>query len=131
MLTAWHSAPRRPKPKAWRCSGQGLNICSLYITPQLNLFSIVIQFNNYYFKYYNKAQNMKATININSSKPLVLIPLEDYEGMLETIDILSGNSNILNELKKEKKEFEKGNYIIYPGINNKKLRQKTSAKMKK
>ena len=74
---------------------------------------------------------MKATININSSKPLVLIPLEDYEGMLETIDILSGNSNILNELKKEKKEFEKGNYIIYPGINNKKLRQKTSAKMKK
>ena len=69
---------------------------------------------------------MRTTININSKKPLVLIPLEDYEGMLETIEILAGSPNILNELKKEKKEFNKGNYIIYP--ETKKRYKKSRAK---
>ena len=33
------------------------------------------------------------------------MPLEDYEGMIETIEILSENPNIAKELKKEKKEL--------------------------
>ena len=56
---------------------------------------------------------MKHIINIKSEKPLVIVPLEKYEGMLETIEILSGNNNILNELKNEKIEFNKGNYVIH------------------
>lgn len=56
---------------------------------------------------------MKHIININSEKPLVVVPLEKYEGMLETIEILSSNNNILSDLKIEKKEFNKGNYVIH------------------
>jgi len=33
--------------------------------------------------------------------------------MIETIEILSENPNIVKELKKEKKEFLKGNYYLY------------------
>lgn len=56
---------------------------------------------------------MKTTININSKKPMVLLPLEDYEGMMETIEILSANANISEELSNEKKEFLKGNYKLH------------------
>lgn len=56
---------------------------------------------------------MKHIINIKSEKPLVVVPLEKYEGMLETIEILSSNNNILSDLKNEKKEFIKGNYVIH------------------
>lgn len=59
---------------------------------------------------------MKHIINIKSEKPLVLVPLEKYESMLETIEILSGNSNIVSELKNEKKEYSKGNYVIHEKI---------------
>ena len=62
---------------------------------------------------------MKTTIKIESEKPLVSLPLEDYEGMIETIEILSDNPNIVDELKKEKNEFLKGNYIYYAKKSNK------------
>ncbi|MBZ0201809.1 MAG: hypothetical protein K8I03_02200 [Ignavibacteria bacterium] len=64
-----------------------------------------------------KKLNMKHIINIKSEKPLVVVPLEKYEGMLETIEILSGNNNILDELKNEKREFIKGNYVIHEKLN--------------
>ena len=56
---------------------------------------------------------MKTTIKIESEKPFVVLPLKDYEGLVETLDILSTNPNISVELRKEKKEFLKGNYILY------------------
>jgi len=73
---------------------------------------------------------MKATISINSKKPMVLIPLEDYEGILETIDILSENPNILNELKIEKNEYNKGNFTVF-SKNNIKERKSNSKVIKK
>jgi PHD/YefM family antitoxin component YafN of YafNO toxin-antitoxin module len=63
---------------------------------------------------------MKTTININSQKPMVLLPLEDYEALVETIEILTENPKIVNELKKEKENFLKGKFFIY-NSNNKKL----------
>ena len=76
---------------------------------------------------------MKTTVKLESKKPFVVISLEDYEGILETIDILTGNPNILNELKKEKNEYNKGNFIIYSKDNNKgrKSRSKAIKKEKK
>lgn len=56
---------------------------------------------------------MKTTIKIESEKPVVVLPLEDYEGLIETLEILSENPNVAYELRKEKKEFLKGNYVLY------------------
>jgi len=56
---------------------------------------------------------MKNIIKIEAEKPIVVLPLEEYEGLIETLEILSENPNIAAELKKEKSEFLKGNFIIY------------------
>lgn len=71
---------------------------------------------------------MKTTIKIESDKPVVVIPLDDYEGMIETIEILSENPKILGELKKEKKEFLKGNFVIYKRDSEKSRRPALKAK---
>jgi hypothetical protein len=73
---------------------------------------------------------MKTTININSKKPMVLLPLEDYEGMIETIEILSANANITEELKNEKKEFLKGNYKLHKPKTTSQRRKLKSIKKK-
>ncbi|MCI0450058.1 MAG: hypothetical protein L0Y79_09800 [Chlorobi bacterium] len=56
---------------------------------------------------------MKTTIKIESEKPFVVLPLEDYEELIETLEILNDNPNIAEELRKEKEEFLKGNYTFY------------------
>ncbi|RPI16391.1 MAG: hypothetical protein EHM58_12035 [Ignavibacteriae bacterium] len=67
---------------------------------------------------------MKNNINIKSDKPLVVLPLEDYESLKETIEILSDNPKISKELKKGKQDYLKGNYFHYD-INTKKLTKNT------
>lgn len=73
---------------------------------------------------------MKTTININSQKPMVLLPLEDYEALVETIEILTENPKIVNELKKEKENFLKGKYFIYNSSNKKLSRNSIRSKHK-
>ncbi len=53
------------------------------------------------------------TIKIKSNEPVVVIPIHEYEGMKETIEILSSNPGILEELKKEREEIDKGNSVKY------------------
>ena len=51
------------------------------------------------------------TITIKSDKPIVAISLEDYESMKETIELLSANPGLADELKKERREIKKGHFI--------------------
>lgn len=48
---------------------------------------------------------------------MAVIPLEEYEGLKETIELLTGNPNLLQELKEERKKIDKGNYISYENFN--------------
>jgi len=52
-------------------------------------------------------------IKIESDKPVVVIPIDEYEGMKETIEILSCNPDIATELKKERSSIEKGDFISF------------------
>jgi len=52
-------------------------------------------------------------IKIESDKPVVVIPIEEYEGMKETIEILSNNPGIAQELKTEREKIDKGQYVNY------------------
>jgi len=54
-----------------------------------------------------------STITIKSNKPMVVIPIEEYESMKETIEILEINPNISGELRKEHERIEKGDYISF------------------
>jgi len=52
-------------------------------------------------------------IKIESDKPVVVIPIDEYEGMKETIEILSCNPDIATELKKERLSIENGDFISF------------------
>ena len=52
-------------------------------------------------------------IKIESDKPVVVIPIDEYEGMKETIEILSSYPNIAQELKDERAKIDKGEYVTY------------------
>lgn len=53
------------------------------------------------------------TITIKSDKPVVLVPIEQYESMKETIRLLSSNPNLPKELRKERKKMDKGECISF------------------
>ncbi len=60
-----------------------------------------------------------STITIKSNKPMVVIPIEEYESMKETMEILQINPNIARELKQEHERIEKGEYIIFDEFKKK------------
>lgn len=51
------------------------------------------------------------TITLKSNKPVVAISIDEYESMKETIELLSTNPHLLEELQKERKKIDKGNFI--------------------
>ncbi|MDP8239223.1 MAG: hypothetical protein P9X24_09040 [Candidatus Hatepunaea meridiana] len=55
------------------------------------------------------------TLTIKSDKPMVLIPLEKYESMKETIDILS-DSKLVEDVRRGIKDFEEGRSISMEDI---------------
>lgn len=59
------------------------------------------------------------TITIKSDKPMVVIPIEEYESMKETMEILEINPNIARELKKEHERIEKGECISFDEFKKK------------
>ena len=59
------------------------------------------------------------TITIKSNKPMVIISLEEYESMKETIQLLTANPNLPRELKKERKKIERGDYISFEDFKKK------------
>ncbi|MBU1600356.1 hypothetical protein KKG61_09695 [bacterium] len=53
------------------------------------------------------------TVTIKSDKHKAIIPMEEYEGMKETIELLDQNPNLAYELKEERRQMEAGEYISY------------------
>ena len=53
------------------------------------------------------------TIKIESDKPVVVIPIEEYEGMKDTIELLSSCPDFARELKEEREKMDRGEYVNY------------------
>lgn len=47
------------------------------------------------------------TLTISSDKPVVVLPVEEYEELLERLEILS-NPSLLRDVKRGLREFEEG-----------------------
>ncbi len=50
------------------------------------------------------------TITIKSDKPVVVIPAEEYESLLEALEILS-NPSLIKDIERARKEFREGKTI--------------------
>ena len=53
---------------------------------------------------------MKTMTQIKTDRPVVLVPIEEYERMKETIEILS-NPSIVRAIKRGRKEFKEGKTV--------------------
>jgi PHD/YefM family antitoxin component YafN of YafNO toxin-antitoxin module len=51
------------------------------------------------------------SITIKSHKPLVVITVDEYDSMKETIELLSINPSLPAILKKERDRMDRGDYI--------------------
>ncbi len=49
-------------------------------------------------------------LTITSDKPVVVIPVDEYEDLLERLDILS-NPSLMSDIKRGLKEFEEGKTV--------------------
>lgn len=59
------------------------------------------------------------TLTIKCNKPVVAIPFEDYESMKETIELLSANPRLADELAKDRARIEKGQFIELSDLKKK------------
>ncbi len=59
------------------------------------------------------------TITIKTKKPMVIISLDEYESMKETIQLLTRNPNLPRELRKERKKMERGDFISFEDFKKK------------
>lgn len=59
------------------------------------------------------------TLTITSDKPVVIIPLEEYESLLETIRLITENPNLAGELKKIKGDILKGKFTTLEDLKTK------------
>lgn len=50
---------------------------------------------------------------------MVIISLDEYEGMKETIQLLTKNPNLPRELRKERKKMERGDFISFEDFKKK------------
>lgn len=56
----------------------------------------------------------ESFILIKDGEPIsALLPFDEYESLLETLDILEDDPDILAKLKRAKKEMEKGKYSVW------------------
>jgi PHD/YefM family antitoxin component YafN of YafNO toxin-antitoxin module len=53
------------------------------------------------------------SITIKSDKPVVLIPIGQYESTKETIELLSRHPNLTEELRQERRKIDTGDYISF------------------
>ncbi len=50
------------------------------------------------------------TLTIKSDKPVVVVPLDEYEALLETVEILS-DPTLKRDIERARKEFREGKTI--------------------
>ncbi len=53
------------------------------------------------------------TFTIKSDKPMVVISTEEYESMKGTLELLTANPRLPQELAEQRREVAKGNYITW------------------
>jgi PHD/YefM family antitoxin component YafN of YafNO toxin-antitoxin module len=53
------------------------------------------------------------SITIKSDKPFVVLPVEEYESMKETLELLAANPNLPEELEQERRNIAKGKAITW------------------
>lgn len=51
------------------------------------------------------------SVTIKGDKPLIVISVEEYENMKETLELLTLYPDMLKELQEERKKIEKGEFI--------------------
>lgn len=52
-----------------------------------------------------------TSINLKVDEPVVILPLADYEALMESLEILTEESTVLEELEKARKEIAEGKGI--------------------
>ena len=58
----------------------------------------------------------ESFIIIKDGEPIsALLPFDEYESLLETLDILEDDPDILSKLKRAKAEIKKGRYTAWKG----------------
>ena len=62
-----------------------------------------------------RGQELSETfVILKDSEPIsALIPFDEYESFLETLDILETEPDILKKLKKSESEIKKGRYTVW------------------
>lgn len=51
------------------------------------------------------------SVTIKGDKPLIVISVEEYENMKETLELLALYPDLLKELQEERRKIEKGEFI--------------------
>ncbi len=59
------------------------------------------------------------SITIKSDKPFVVFPVEEYESMKETLELLAANPNLREELEQERRSIAKGKAITWTEFKKK------------
>jgi PHD/YefM family antitoxin component YafN of YafNO toxin-antitoxin module len=60
-----------------------------------------------------------STITIKVDKPMVLISIDEYEGMMETIELLAANPKLPEDIKKIRAAMKKGKKISLSDLKKK------------
>lgn len=70
----------------------------------------------------------ESFVVVRDSVPVsAIIPFDEYESMLETLDILETEPDILNKLKKTQREIKAGYYVEWgKKVSKKKIKRKTA-----
>lgn len=59
----------------------------------------------------------ESFVIVKDSQPIsALIPFEEYESFLETLDILEGDPHIAKKLKKAESEIRAGKFKVWKGM---------------
>lgn len=55
------------------------------------------------------------TLTIKSDKPMVLIPIEEYDSMRETIEIISDPA-LVRDIRRARREFKEGKTVSWEAL---------------
>lgn len=58
-------------------------------------------------------------VTIKRDRPRVVIPVEEYESMKETLELLAGNPDLPEELAQERRRVAKGQFVTWAGFKKK------------
>ena len=71
----------------------------------------------------------ESFVVLKDSEPVsVLMPIDEYEALMETLDIIEAEPNILIKLKKAEREIAKGKYVKWKPLD---VKKKHSARKKR